>query len=202
MSIPDQLMAHEKQLQELGMDNLLFPKTILEINYKTVSVVFGINSECRVVDDPQHDPDLSDPDRLSAARIKDQNNLKQLGLVIKMFENEQRDYSPPGWLSVYPEYLADPLILTSPKDKPGTDSYLYLLPATNTNELIRQSQGDLEPAEMAAALSRIPAVLNKTDFPGPNPGRNVLYMDGHVEYDKRGGETWNTIIAPALSGQQ
>jgi len=57
-------------------------------------------------------------------RASDANNLKQLGLVCKMFANENKDYFPPlspapGRLTpdpaaIYPEYLTDVRVLISP----------------------------------------------------------------------------------------
>ena len=64
----------------------------------------------------------------NALRASCQNNLKQCGLILKMYANEAPDQlfpplSPlPGnlmWLkeNVYPEYLADPTILVCPAEK-------------------------------------------------------------------------------------
>jgi prepilin-type processing-associated H-X9-DG protein len=126
------------------------------------------------------------------------NNLKQLGLVVKMFENEHDGYTPGGWLSCYPEYLSDSSVLTSPKDEPGTDSYLYLLPATNVEAYASEAFPDLvtdgNPAGMAKAMSEIPLATNRTDFPGETPVRNVLFADGHVEYMTTA--TWREKVLP------
>lgn len=62
--------------------------------------------------------------RESAHRSSCMNNLKQLGLVMKMYANENRGYFPPlspianNWMmdayAVYPEYLTDPNVLVCP----------------------------------------------------------------------------------------
>ena len=78
--------------------------------------------------------------RESARRASCQNNLKQCGLVFKMYANESRGQKFPsarflsgdncdnlgtGWVffqgsQVYPEYLTDPNILVCPSDADGT----------------------------------------------------------------------------------
>ena len=61
---------------------------------------------------------------------------------------------------------------------------------------------DASPEEVAQARriaqSQIPVMLNRTDFPGPSPGRNVAFLDGHVEYVRTGTDQWNEEIAPYL----
>jgi prepilin-type processing-associated H-X9-DG protein len=82
--------------------------------------------------------------REAARRASCANNLKQVGLICKMYANENPDgYFPPlssqdGMFmfapdSVYPEYLTDPNVLVCPSDAdmnaPGTiddKSYYYL----------------------------------------------------------------------------
>ncbi len=70
--------------------------------------------------------------RESARRSSCQNNLKQMGLVFRMYTNESRGLYPPAsgvpgnWMVdmafVYPEYLTEPAILacpSSPYNRPG-----------------------------------------------------------------------------------
>ena len=76
--------------------------------------------------------------RESARRASCQNNLKQMGIVLKMYANEARGerfptldyYDCDGTLhasfvlnvvQIYPEYLSDPAVTLCPSDPDGTD---------------------------------------------------------------------------------
>ena len=61
--------------------------------------------------------------REAARRASCANNLKQMGLVFKMYSNEWDGKFPPGAInffflqsSVYPEYLSDPGVILCPSD--------------------------------------------------------------------------------------
>src|SRR5690606_8519090 len=62
------------------------------------------------------------------------NNMKQLGIVLKMFQNEdEEERFPAGWASTVPDYLVNTMVLTCPslgeEDGPGrTVSYKLLFP--------------------------------------------------------------------------
>jgi len=76
--------------------------------------------------------------RESARRASCQNNLKQLGLVCKMYSNESKGMMFPGidlfdcdgeinpqlvpnMISIFPEYLTDATVTLCPSDPDGTD---------------------------------------------------------------------------------
>lgn len=195
---PDRLMAHERQLAALGHALPEDAAELIRLENRELGVVASVSAGGRIhVSIGENDSHSNSA--LAAMRAQCQNNLKQLGLVIKMFENEHHGYSPPGWLTCYPEYLTDPSVLTCPKDPPGTDSYQYLFPATHMEEYARQFHDDPEnPAARAMAMSQIPTLLNRTDFPGTVPGRNVLFMDGHVEWIRTDSAEWRERIVPFL----
>jgi len=192
LPIPDRLLQWEQRLKAAGYGNVVFSKPALAVDYTNPEAKFRVTRSGVAA--------LPDPTSalLAEMRARCSNNLKQLGLVIAMFVNDHDGYSPGGWLSCYPEYLADGNVLTSPKDEPGTDSYLYLFPATNMEAYIREAFPDLaydaDPAGRAKAQAEIPMATNRTDFPGEKPGRFVLFSDGHVEYCS--SDVWREKILP------
>lgn len=192
LPIPDRILQWEQRLKASGYGNVVFAKPALVVDYTNPEAKFRVTRSGVAA--------LPDPTSalLEEMRARCSNNLKQLGLVFAMFENEHDGYTPGGWLSCYPEYLADPNVLTSPKDEPGTDSYLYLFPATNMEAYIREAFPDLaydgDPAGRAKAQAEIPMATNRTEFPGEVPGRFVLFSDGHVEYCSSG--QWRARVLP------
>lgn len=193
---PDRLVAYENQLRAAGFAQVLWPDVVLRVAYGEMDIEGTADAMGRISVLDKTALAGTTPaaaERLAALRAQDQNNLKQLGLVIKMFQNEHHEYTPPGWLTVYPEYLTDTSILTSPKDPAGTDSYDYLLPATNVEAIVAATiDRNQDPARWAQALSELPLAINRTDW--PDGGRNILYADGHVEYDRY----WRDALAKGL----
>ena len=79
--------------------------------------------------------------REAARRSSCANNLKQMGLVFKMYSNEWNGKFPPAAInffflqsSVYPEYLSDPGIILCPSDahSPSKDDVLEALKTGNS----------------------------------------------------------------------
>lgn len=132
-----------------------------------------------------------------------QNNMKQLGLVMKMFSNEApEERYPPGWAVVYPEYLTDLKVLTCPsldeEEGPNkTISYELLFPAANEAELqaFAAEWGLIETTDRGQFQSTLPTAIEVHDC-ADGKSRNVLFMDGHVQ--KYGAARWEAEIAPFL----
>lgn len=188
LPFPDRLMLCEKTLEEeRNLRELFFPKPVVEITYtgdapaRYVILTWSDNRPLGV----RSEGDLV---REGAVRASCQNNLKQMGLVTYLFADDNQRYSPPGWYSAYPDFLADPAILRCPADPWGTDSYQLLFPATDWTLLAE---------ELDCAVSELPLVVERAPRHTPS-GRNVLFADGHVAFVKSGAE-WERQVAPFLA---
>ena len=110
--------------------------------------------------------------RESARRSSCQNNLKQLGLVCKMYSNESKgEKFPPSKLygcteiegdfvvsalAIYPEYLTDPAILLCPSYTGGTDVAEVFSDADELTEVICDRSGQMCPTAGVGNLEFYP----------------------------------------------
>ena len=99
--------------------------------------------------------------RESARRASCQNNLKQIGLVCKMYSNEAKgEKFPPNklWdcngrsgefvisvLAIYPEYLTDPGVLLCPSATTGDDPEEVFDDANDRTQVIIDRSGSVGP---------------------------------------------------------
>ena len=132
-----------------------------------------------------------------AQRSSCQNNMKQLGIIFKMYENESpNEYIPGGFRQTYPEYLTDMRILVCPGFSNSDVDYQILFPASNAEhwkDLYYQIEG-IQPEERIYQ-SAVPIIIEKEGCSGGS-GRNVLFIDGHVEFILE--ENWNADMGPYL----
>jgi len=120
--------------------------------------------------------------RESARRASCQNNLKQMGLVFKMYANESKgERFPtmacyncdgsittcfvPNMLQVFPEYLSDPAVTLCPSDPDGND------PAQVYNEA-----NDLTEVYNGSAMVPTPGVPNEEFYPCEVDTRTCSYV--------------------------
>jgi prepilin-type processing-associated H-X9-DG protein len=173
---PNALIKLEQASKENGKEPYVFKSPLLRVHYKTPEAVYEMDAYGYV--QRRYIPsDMNDPAKRDVIVNEIQTSLKQIGLIVKMFATEHYEHTPPGWLTVYPEYLSNPSILTCPLDPIGTKSYLYLCPAVNIEERFHNPSGD----GMEIAMSDIPMAMNSSDLPVIH-GKYVLFADGHVEF--------------------
>lgn len=133
-----------------------------------------------------------------------QNNMKQLALSQKMFNNEDREerYSA-GWFMLYPEYMPDPKILICPGSGNREVAYEVLFPAVTDKELFAvyeslfgEAGADSRSAQ-SEMMTRIPMLIELHECSGSG-GWNVLFLDGHAEHRKGPLES-HPDLAPFLN---
>ena len=197
---PDRLVMHDAEMaveREKGRS-----QKVMRVTYDEPKMVFAMDAFGDVQTEefdrsglPQRAVSGAQAD---AMRSSCANNMKQLGLVVKMFENEHEDYSPPSMMYAYPEYMTDLAILTCPTDIPGTDSYEYLFPATHLEKfsqiaardlgLITEEQfNDPDRNSLGIAHSSLPTMVERNGHPYERNGIqgigfNVMFADGHLEF--------------------
>ena len=204
----ESLVDYERGLREAWGGQLPFAARPLRVEYFDPPFAIDIASDGneRTSDEGEAEPPGGEqtPDSL---RVAEFNNLKQLRIVLKMFSNENRGYLPGGWVMVYPEYVTDMRVLTSPWAAEGTDSYELLFPG-KTEKQLEELVRSLAVSGTLPTLSEghmpwqadIPAIASRDELPsepGKPPARAVLFLDGHVEAVPL--SEWDTRIAPFLN---
>ncbi len=102
-----------------------------------------------------------------------QNHLKQLGLGCKMYANEHNDRFPDTLEAVYPEYMPD-------QDNfrcPGATR-----PPATAADAAKLSDYELVPGLTEKSPANTVLIREKSTANHTPAGRNVLCVDGHVEF--------------------
>lgn len=144
-------------------------------------------------------PALSSPETQAKLIDSCQNNMKQLGLVLRMYSSDSKERrNPAGWTMLYPEYIRALDILTCPSLFEGhaghTLSYDLLFPTMNEEELpILAKDMGLDTDDTKALRHKVPAIIENHPC-ADGKSRNVVFWDGHSERieDAR----WAEVITP------
>ncbi len=117
-------------------------------------------------------PQFSSPDE--GKRVFCQNHLKQLGLGCKMYANEHNSRFPDTLEALYPEYCLD-------QDNyrcPGATR-----PPATSADAAKLSDYELVPGLTEKSPGKSTVLIREKATANHTPaGRNVLYVDGHVEF--------------------
>jgi prepilin-type processing-associated H-X9-DG protein len=189
-SIPDKMMNFERMLLDVRGP---FPSYLVVARIEHYDVRVGFELDLKSQRVFQRDlPPVGDTAALQQfnARLRAScaNNMKQLGLSLKMFENESKgEFISGGWATIYPEYLVDPRVLLCPGKNGEECSYDILYPASNRRyweEIHSELFGSGAPYDG----SKIPWLIERKECGSESGGRNVYFHDGHVEFIKN--EAW------------
>lgn len=202
LSAPDRLIRFEQACVAYWGGQFMSTGPILIVRYPDYEIVLSVDASFSVREYAgveTRDPSPASDQQRARWRASCANNLKQLGLSMKMFQNENPDeLYPPGPHSVYPEYMVDTRVLSCPSSDPSEISYEFVYPAVNDafiNEIASAVTGLTREALGSSALSLVPIVF-ETHECSASAGRNVLFPDGHVEFIL--DENWETRVEPYL----
>lgn len=111
----------------------------------------------------------------AVVRASCQNNLKQIGSCMKMYSLDHDGVPPDRLARIYPEYLSDlnVLLCSTLEREPGDPAHID-----------EWSDYALVPGVRATGTPADAKVLSGYEKVNTNhepPGRNELYLDGHVE---------------------
>jgi prepilin-type processing-associated H-X9-DG protein len=185
------MIAYEEEMEQYWGPELLDPAPIVTMEIPPLEVVFhgstlyGVYQEesGTAFDNYQGDDPRMLEARAAATRASCANNLKQLGLSAKMFQNEHpEERYPAGVFMLYPEFILDPRVLTCPAVEPGVLSYEFVYPAASDAEfadVFTQVTG--EDTEVGNFQGRVPFMI-ETHLCAADLGHNVMFLDGHVEF--------------------
>ena len=141
-----------------------------------------------------------DPEKIGKLTESCQNNMKQLGLSVGLFQNDDAyKRKPAGWAMMFGEYIMDNVMLTCPGrhevNEPGRTSSYALLFATISDVELTQIADELgmDTSDPVALKHTVPMIVeNHPCVDGSS--RNVVFWDGHAERVE--DREWTNLVAP------
>ncbi len=103
-----------------------------------------------------------------AKRTVSMSNLRQIGMAMHIYASDNSGKLPAGFDPMVQGGMITREVLTSPRDEPGSISYVWIVPERWTMDQLTKSN----PAGTAIAYERLI----------DDEGTNVLFVDGHVEF--------------------
>ncbi len=136
--------------------------------------------------------------RESARRTQCASNLKQIGLALNMYANDNNETFPSGGSGqdgelqslgkLYDGYITDRKVFRCPSDSAVTEASVLTLTTTNSSFMLSTCSYGYDDNHTSADD---PGVAIAADAKGTGTtlsdnhnqkGQNVLYIDGHVEW--------------------
>jgi RNA polymerase sigma-70 factor (ECF subfamily) len=206
---PNDLMALEAELVELWGDNFMEPVQVLVGSFDELETVIRVDSSGNLTlstDEkvlPGNEPTshLTKEQKLAWNAVCSQNVLALERFRATFVDDQAGRLMPPGWRSLYPDYMPNVSLLTCPSVDPQTLSYRVVFPAVPEErviEIAKKIEGLSEYAELEEFLPRIPVII-ETHECSSSGGRHVIFLDGHLERVPL--EDWDARIAPYLDAE-
>lgn len=158
--------------------------------------------------------------RESAKRASCANNLKELGLVFKMYSSETPgEYFPPRMIrdvngrlsdtmifngpSVYPEYLTDLTLVWCPSGAGRSPLERYDIGARRGTVSSGNSNGIIEPEELIKSPYNYVGwvIMDSVNVLGPKDGTEGSGPGGRFEDDEYDGTPWAELAAENVATQ-
>jgi prepilin-type processing-associated H-X9-DG protein len=121
--------------------------------------------------------------REAANRVKCASNLRQIGLAVQMYANDNNGAFPPDFPTLYKHGNLQPQVLICPATNhtAATGTPSFQLGKDLSYVYVGQGLTITAPMNVVIAYEQ-PGDHTPGQTTGPRSGGNVLFADGHVEF--------------------